>query len=60
MVIKAPKKFSKCEVCKADLGNVQLDTPLYCIACIEEMEKLNMSPKRYRKYRELRETLSRK
>lgn len=58
MKLKLPKKYSRCEVCKADLGNVQMDTPLYCTNCIEEMERLNMSPKRYRKYRELGETLA--
>ena len=52
------KKFSKCEVCQAGLGSLRMDTPLYCISCIEEMEKLNMSPKRYRRYRELKGDLS--
>ncbi|MBI2550288.1 hypothetical protein HYV83_03865 [Candidatus Woesearchaeota archaeon] len=60
MTPKLPKKYSRCEICTADLGNIKLDTPLYCTACIEEMEKLGMSPKRYRKYRELRETLAKK
>lgn len=58
MALKLPKKYSRCEICNADLGNVQMDTPLYCTACIEEMEKLNMSPKRYKKYRELSESLA--
>ena len=60
MEAKIPEKFSHCEVCKAGLGSVRMDTPLYCISCIEEMEKLGMSPRRYRKYRELRETLGKK
>ncbi len=51
------KKFSRCETCSADLGSVRMDAPLYCISCIEEMEKLNMSPKRYEKYKELKETI---
>ena len=54
------KNFSLCEVCRAGLGNLRMDTPLYCIPCIEEMEKLNMSPKRYRRYRELKETFGKK
>ena len=62
MKIKAEleKKFSRCETCNSDLGSVKMDTPLYCIPCIEEMDKLNMSQKRYRKYRELQETLGKK
>lgn len=53
-----PERFSRCEVCRAGLGNIKLDTPLYCIACIEDMENLSMSPKKYKRYRELRGTLS--
>lgn len=60
MGANVPGKFSSCEVCKAGLGSVRMNAPLYCISCIEEMEKLSMSPKRYRKYRELRETLGKK
>ncbi len=60
MALKLPEKYSHCEICNADLGNVQMDTPLYCTACIEEMEKLSISPKRYKKYRELQETLGKK
>ncbi len=37
----------------ADLGNVSMDAPLYCIACIGEMERLHMGTKQYRKYRKL-------
>ncbi len=57
---KLEEKFSLCEVCQAGLGNLRMDTPLYCISCIEEMEKLNMSLKKYRKYREIQETLGKK
>ncbi|MBI2580269.1 hypothetical protein HYV85_00495 [Candidatus Woesearchaeota archaeon] len=57
MPIKAPEIFSRCEACGTDLGSVRMDAPLYCISCIESMERLNMSPKRYRRYRELKETL---
>ncbi len=60
MMLKLPKKYSRCEICNADLGNVQMDTPFYCTVCIEEMEKLKMSLKRYKKYRELMETLGKK
>ncbi|MBI2176630.1 hypothetical protein HYU40_04790 [Candidatus Woesearchaeota archaeon] len=52
------KNFSRCEICRAELGSLNLDTPLYCVPCIEEMEKLSMSPKRYRRHRELSEALS--
>lgn len=54
------KKFSKCEICSAELGKVDYDTPLYCTNCISEMEKLSLSPKKYKKYRELKETLPKK
>ncbi|MBI3037149.1 hypothetical protein HYY73_05385 [Candidatus Woesearchaeota archaeon] len=57
MSVKAPDRFSRCETCNADLGSVRMDAPLYCISCIEEMEKLGMSLKRYKRYRELRESL---
>ena len=53
-------EFSQCDICRADLGKVKMDTPLYCTACIEEMERLSMSPKRYRKHRELKEILKNK
>ena len=46
-----------CDACGAELGKVMPHTPVYCISCIEEMEKLNMGPKRFKKYRELKETL---
>ena len=48
---------SQCDICRAELGNVKMDTPLYCISCIEGIERLNMSPKRYRKHRELEKAL---
>lgn len=60
MGINSPQKFSRCEACNEGLGNIKMDAPLYCIPCIENMERLNMSPKKYRRYRELRETLGRK
>ncbi|MBI2143394.1 hypothetical protein HYU20_03565 [Candidatus Woesearchaeota archaeon] len=56
MPIKAPGIFSRCEACGADLGSVRMDAPLYCISCIEDMEKLSMSPKKYKRYRELKQT----
>ena len=40
-----------CDACGAHLGKVKLHMPVYCIPCIEEMEKLNMSPNRYKKYK---------
>ena len=60
MEARIPEKFSRCEICRAGLGNIKLDTPLYCTSCIEEMEKLSMSPKKYKRYRELKETLGKK
>ena len=50
-------KYKKCEICGADMGKVDFDSPLYCNKCISDMEKLSMSPKRYIKYRELKQTL---
>ena len=58
MALKVDEKFSRCEICSADLGSITMDAPLYCISCIEDMERLNMSPKRYRRYREIKETLA--
>jgi len=51
------KKYKKCEICDADMGKIDYDSPLYCEACIAEMEKRSMTPKQYSKYRELSETL---
>ena len=51
------KDFETCEICGAELGAVSDDSPLYCVKCIEEMEKLSLSPEKYKKYRELQETL---
>ena len=51
--------FKHCEICKSDLGKISYDSPVYCVKCISEMEKLSMSPKKYKKYRELQETLGR-
>lgn len=50
-------KFKKCEICGSDMGKVDFDTPLYCSKCISEMEKLNMSPERYKEYNELKRDL---
>lgn len=62
MEIKAEldRKFSLCETCNSDLGGVKMNAPLYCIPCIEEMNRLRMGPNRYRKHRELRGTLRKK
>ena len=52
------EKYKKCEICSGtDMGKVDFDSPLYCKSCIIEMEKRSMSPDRYKKYRELSETL---
>jgi hypothetical protein len=48
-----PEQLKKCDICNADLGEVKMDTPLYCTNCMEEMEKLNMSPQRYKKLGEV-------
>ncbi len=53
-------KFKNCEICGADLGEVKMDSPLYCKKCISQMEKLTMTPGKYKKYRELNETLGKK
>ena len=50
----------QCDVCGSELGEVSGHGPVYCIPCIEEMDKLNMSQKRYKKYREVQETLGKK
>ncbi len=51
------EKYRKCEICSSDMGKISFDTPVYCRNCISEMEKLSMSPKKFIKYRELKETL---
>ncbi len=51
------EKYLKCEICGSDLGKVGFDTPVYCTNCISEMEKLSMSPRKFIKYMELKETL---
>ncbi|MFH1182470.1 MAG: hypothetical protein V1702_05920 [Candidatus Woesearchaeota archaeon] len=53
------KSFDKCEICGASIPS-EGDSPLYCKTCIGEMEKLSLSPPKYRKYRELSETLKKK
>ena len=52
------QKYKKCEICGADLGKIDYDTPLYCTKCMEDMEKRSMSPDRYKKFLELKETLT--
>jgi threonine dehydrogenase-like Zn-dependent dehydrogenase len=52
--------FEKCGICGSDLGIVPYDAPLYCKYCIAEMERLNMSPEKYKEYKELKETLGKK
>ena len=54
----ATQDMCSCSICGSELGNIKLNAPLYCIPCIEEMGRLNMSPKKYRRYRELKETLA--
>ena len=51
--------FAKCEICKKEIP-VAFDSPLYCEDCMAKMEKLNLSPKQYKKERELEETLKKK
>ncbi len=52
------EKYKECEICGSqDMGKIDFDTPVYCRKCISEMEKLSMSPKKFIKYRELKETL---
>ena len=48
---------NKCEICGAGLGKIEYDSPVYCTKCIEDMESRSMTPERYAKFRELRETL---
>ena len=51
------EEVNKCEICNAGLEKVEYDSPVYCGTCIEEMEKRSMTPERYVKFRELKETL---
>jgi len=52
------EKYKKCEICSStDMGKVDFDTPLYCKNCMEEMEKRSLSPEKYKKFRELKESL---
>ncbi|MBI2574291.1 hypothetical protein HYV82_00200 [Candidatus Woesearchaeota archaeon] len=53
------KDFVACEVCDAPVSKLEYDSPLYCDKCIAEMEKRDMSPRKYRKYLELKDTLNR-
>jgi hypothetical protein len=50
------KKFDKCDICGASIPS-EGDSPIYCQKCIADMENLNLSPPKYKKYRELKETL---
>lgn len=45
-----PYEFSRCETCNAELDGVKMDAPLYCISCIGDMDRLGMTPRRYRKH----------
>lgn len=46
-----------CEICNTQLDENKPDSPVFCDKCIEEMEKLSLSPEKYKEYKELRETL---
>ncbi len=41
---------SLCDACGAELALANLHLPVYCIPCVEDMERLKMSPKQYRKH----------
>lgn len=43
--------YSKCEACSAEMG-VKMEFPIYCVSCIEEMERLNLSVAKFRKHRQ--------
>ncbi len=62
MEIKAEleKTPSRCETCNSNLGCLKSHAPLYCIPCIEEMDRLGMGPKAYKKHRMLNETVGKK
>ncbi|MBI3034658.1 hypothetical protein HYY72_05870 [Candidatus Woesearchaeota archaeon] len=49
--------FAECDICGCNVSRLDFDSPLYCDKCIEEMERLEMSPKKYMKYLELRGSL---
>jgi len=51
------KDFEKCDVCGKEMEKAEYDSPLYCEKCIAEMEKLEVSPSRFKQLRELEETL---
>lgn len=46
-----------CDICGVGLGDANMHALVYCIPCIEEMEKLGMSPKKYKKHRGLKDSL---
>ena len=50
-------KYKKCEICGADMGKIDFDTPVYCTSCIDEMENRSMTPEQYKQFRELKETI---
>ncbi len=52
------KDFESCEICKEKVSKLEFDSPLYCEKCITEMEKLDLSPKKYMKYLELKGSLN--
>lgn len=52
------KDFATCDICSAQVSKLEYDSPLYCDKCIAEMEKKDMSPKKYIKYLELKESLA--
>ena len=49
--------FSTCEICGEPVAKLEFDSPLYCEKCIEEMEKLDLTVHKYKKYLELKGTL---
>lgn len=46
--------FEDCDICGAKVTKLEFDSPLYCDKCIAEMEKLEMTPRKYGKYLELK------
>ncbi|MBI2133194.1 hypothetical protein HYU11_00780 [Candidatus Woesearchaeota archaeon] len=52
------KDYEACEICKGKVSKLEYDSPLYCDKCIKEMEQKDLSPKKYRKYLELKGTLN--
>ncbi len=48
------KDFENCDICSSKVAVLEYDSPLFCEKCISEMEKMDLSPKKYRKYLELK------